>query len=267
MIVIYNKVLMNGDGDMGTLFDSTHVTYMIVSLTVTVFLLWGAKRFLKTDRAKDRFLKTFAFLTFFLHISVLWVDFLKNGNASVPDNILFPKYFCNFCMYMLMLVSLIGDKKSKTFQAIAVFTAYGGFFGAMISLFYPDYYLGAPSMWEWGVLKSMLSHSTMLVGCVWLLLGGYVTVRRTNAILYAGGLLASGAVGLIVNGLFKANGLSDPNAMYLHYPPLAEAPFLNCYTISVLMVLLIFAFGMALEKINPTEPDPDGKIRFFANRT
>lgn len=252
---------------MGTLFDTTHILYMVVSLTVTVLLLLGAKRFLKTDRSKDYFLKTFAFLTFFLHISVLWVDFLGDGSASVPDNILFPKYFCNFCMYMLMFVSLWGDKKSKGFQAFAIFTAYGGFFGAMISLFYPDYYLGAPSMWEWGVLKSMLSHSTMLIGCAWILIGGYVSIRRTNAIIYAGGLLASGAIGLIVNGLFAANGLYDPNAMYLHHAPLDEAPFLNCYTIAALMVLLIFGFTALYERMVPSDSESKNKLGFFLNHS
>jgi Zn-dependent protease with chaperone function len=248
---------------MGEIFDSHHLWYIFVSLAVTVGLLWLGHRFLKSSRGKDLFLKTFAFLTFFLHISIMWVEFLKNGNASAYDNILFPKYFCNFCMYLLMIVSLWENKKSKTFQAIAVFTAYGGFFGAMISLIYPDYYLGAPNMFEWGVFKSLLSHSTMLVGSLWIFVGGYIPIRRTNVILYSGGLLGCGALGLIVNWLFKNNGLPDPNAMYLQHPPLAEAPFLNAYTIAALMVLVIFLFTLIYEKATNEDQKPAKKWSLF----
>jgi len=252
---------------MGELFDLNHILYMIISLALTVGFLGLGKRFLKTQKGKDLFLRTFALLTFFLHISILWIDFLRNGSAVAYDNILFPKYFCNFCMYMLMIVSLWGDKQSKTFQAVAIFTAYGGFFGAMISLFYPDYYLGAPDMFEWGVFKSLLSHSTMLVGSLWIFVGGYIPIRKTNAILYAGGLLCSGAIGLIVNWLFEANGLSDPNAMYLHHPPLSDVPFLNCYTISALMVLVIFTFTLIYERVAKTDREPGEKLAFFSNRS
>lgn len=68
---------------MGSLFDFTHLTYIVLSLSISVFLLWLAKKHLVLPRHKDWFLKAFGFLTFFLHISVMWVDFLKNGSAEI----------------------------------------------------------------------------------------------------------------------------------------------------------------------------------------
>lgn len=248
---------------MGQLFDLTHLIYIAVSLSTTALLLAYAKKRLVTQKGKDRFLKYAGAATFLLHISILWVDYLKNGSASAPDNVLFPKYFCNFCMYMLMIVAFWGNKRTKTFQAVATFTAYGGFFGAMISLFYPEYYLGAASIWEWAVLKSMLSHSTMLLGCVWILLGGYVPVRKTNALVYLGGLAAAGIVGLLLNGLFALCGLPAPNAMYLQNPPLEELPFFSCWTISALMVLVVWGFTAAVEHFAGSRRNPGEKALWF----
>lgn len=248
---------------MGKLFDLPHLLYIAVSLSVTGVLLVLAKKALDTPKRKDRFLQTFGALTFFLHISILWVDFLRDGSASVPDNILFPKYFCNFCMYMLMIVAFWGNKRSRTFQAVAIFTAYGGFFGAMISLIYPEYYLGAASIWEWAVFKSMLSHSTMLLGCIWILLGGYVPVRRTNALVFLGGLGAAGILGLLLNGLFALFGLPAPNAMYLQHPPLEEVPFFSCWTIAALMVLVVWGFTALYEHLAKVGPKKGEKPVWF----
>src|SRR5690606_33311645 len=104
-----------------------------------------------------------------LHISIMWVTYLKNdGNYGYAfDNILFPIYFCNLTMYCLMICSFL-NPTTKGFKIFATFTAWGGIFGSLISLFYPDYYLNTPTLKDWGVLKSMLSHSTMLVGCLYL---------------------------------------------------------------------------------------------------
>jgi hypothetical protein len=234
---------------MGTLFDLTHILYILVSLIVSILILFYAKRYLIKQKHKDFLLKTFGLLTFFLHVSVLWVDFLNDGSAGVPDNVLFPIYFCNASMYLLLLTSLWTNKGSKVFNYLAIITAYSGFFGATISLFYPAYYLGSTSMFEWGVLKSMLSHTTMWIGSVWLLLGGYFKIERKNVLVYFIGLLIFGMVGIIVNLTFDLAGLYAPNAMYLQHPPLDDVPLLSAYTIAFLMTLLIFLFTSSYQKI------------------
>ena len=78
--------------------------------------------------------------------------------------------------------------------------------------------------------------------------GGYVPIRKDNALVYGAGLLAYGAVGLAVNGIFAFFDLGDPNAMYLSHPPLAEAPFLSCYAIAAMMVALVYGVGLAAER-------------------
>jgi hypothetical protein len=230
---------------MGTLFDMHHIAYIIISMSLTTLLLVIGKRHLGTDIGKARFLKAFAVLTVFLHISPLWINFLKDGQAMVADNMLFPIYFCNMSMYLLMVTAFVERRDTRFYRHLAAFTAYAGIFGGMISLFYPDYYLGASSMFEWGVFKSMASHSTMVVGAAWLFVGGYAEIGYDNALSYVAGLLFYGLAGVIVNTLFVSNGLRHPNAMYLDHPPLSDVPWLNYLSIPVLMVIVILMVAAA----------------------
>ena len=228
---------------LGSLFDGPHIAYIAISLSVTVLLLWLAARFIKKQKYKDIFLKTFAWATLFLHISPLWVAFLSGNQAVAADNVLFPIYFCNFSMYLLVVVAIWGNKQTKFFGYMSTVVAYAGMFGALISLFYPEYYIHGGSIFDWDILKSMLSHSTMLIGCLYLFVGGYFKINKFNVVVYSIGLLFFGAVGLIVNWTFAAAGLNAPNAMYLQHPPIEDVPFLNVYVIAALMVILVFGIS------------------------
>lgn len=223
----------------GALFDVPHTAYIAGSLGLSALFLYLAVRFIKKQKYKDMFLKLWAWATFFLHISPLWINFLKGDAPVAADNMLFPIYFCNCSMYLLVIVAIWGDKKTKTFSYLATVTAYAGIFGALISLFYPEYYLNGSSIFEWGVLKSMLSHSTMLIGCFYLFLGGYAKVELKNVLVYGVGLLGFGFVGVVVNSIFALAGLNPPNAMYLQHPPLTEVPFLSAPVIAILMEIII----------------------------
>jgi hypothetical protein len=235
---------LQGENVMGQLFDWIHIAYIVISLSVTIMLLVLGKRHLKSQFQKDLFLKVFALLTFFIHISIMWYDFLKQGFAYAPNHVLFPIYFCNLSMYLLLIVAYYGNKNTSFFKILAITTAYAGTFGALISLFYPTYYIGSSSMFEWGVFKSLMSHSTMLVGSLWLIIGQYFKIEKNHAVVYFGGLLFYGAIGVFVNQLYRIFELGDPNAMYLSHPPLTEVPILNAYTISFLMVLFIYIFTL-----------------------
>lgn len=222
------------------IFDTTHILYIIISLLLTVLLLFVAKKYIKSQKNKTRFLRFFSVATFLLHISIMWTTYLKGDTnyGFAYDNILFPIYFCNLSMYCLMICSLM-DTNKKYFPAFATFTAWAGIFGSLISLFYPDYYLHNPTLKDWGVLKSMLSHSTMLVGCLYLFIGGYIKLDIKNLIYYSYGLVGCLIVGLF-NNSFLAKFNKEVNSMYLKEPPLSDVPFLNFITIPLLMLLVIF---------------------------
>jgi hypothetical protein len=222
------------------IFDTTHSLYILFSLLFTFCILIIAKRFIQSEKNKSRFLRFFSLATFLLHISIIWTTYLATDNnyGYAYDNILFPIYFCNFAMYCLLICSFL-DTKKKYYKAFATFTAWAGIFGSLISLFYPDYYLSNPTLKDWSVLKSMLSHSTMLVGSLYLFIGNYITLNIMNILYYIYGLIGCLFVGLI-NNLFLGLFGRDMNSMYLKRPPLDDAPYLNCFTIPLLMLLVIF---------------------------
>lgn len=230
------------------LFDGPHLLYIFISLILTILILYLATKYIKKFKHKEWFLKFWAVLTVFLHWLPLWVSHLQGQDAIAANNQLFPIYFCNMSMYLLVITAFWGDKKSKSFHYLSVITCYAGALGALISLFYPEYYLGSGNIFELGVIKSMLSHSTMLIGSLYLMTGKYFKVKlKDNVIIYGVGLLGFGVIGLAVNGLFALVGLPQPNAMFLQKPPIEEVPFLNVFVIALLMMLVVAGISYTIE--------------------
>lgn len=219
-------------------FDLFHISHIIVSMGITVLLLFLAKKFLKKQRHKDIFLKIIGITTLILHLIPLWFNFLRNGETLVVDNMLFPIYFCNLSMFLLFVVSLIENKQSKIFKHVAIVVAYSSIIGALVTLVYPDFYFNYYEA-NIGLYKSFLSHDTMLLGGLYLIIGGYVKVENKNTLDFLGGLLFYGLVGVSINFLFIRNGLPTPNAMYLNAPPIEEVPLLNVYVIALLAIAFV----------------------------
>ncbi len=228
------------------MYNSVQILYIVISLLATVGLLVGGA-FIKKQKHKDLFLKTFALATFVVHISIMWVDFLKSGSADAPDNILFPIYFCNLAMYLLITVAFMKNKNSKLFNILATFTAYAGMFGALITLFENHYFAGENPVLSYYNFKSMISHSLMLVGSLYLFVGGYVKVKVKNALYFVYGLAGCFVLGTGINLLFAACNLPAPNAMFLQASAVDGVSFLTGYFIGPVMLVLIFVFTVIFE--------------------
>jgi hypothetical protein len=225
------------------LFDLTHCLYILISLALTIGILIGC-HCIKEQPWKDFVLKVSGFATFALHVSWVYVHYFETREINVPDNVIFPLFFCNLMMYLLLLVAYWPNKQSKFFKYMAILVAYGGFFGAMISLFYPDYYVSNPTLADWGVLKSMLSHSTMLVGSLWLFVGGYVKVRVSNFIPLLGGMAA-----VLLLGLTNTYGLKLYDGMYLTHSAIDDVPLFTGYFIGGCILALSLLFMIVYEQM------------------
>ncbi len=228
------------------MYNTTQLLYIIISLVLTVGIMILSK-FIKNQKHKDLFLKIWALTTFILHISIMWVNYLIDGHADAPESVLFPIYFCNACMYLLMVVAFMKNKKGKAFYYLATFVAYGGLLGGLITVFESHYFASNPVVYSWGNLKSMLSHSTMMVGCLYLFVGGYVKIRVSNLVPYIYGLLGCFVLGLFNNWLFVTMGIYNPNSMYLVKSAIDGVPLFTGYFIAGAMVALIFVFTVIWE--------------------
>ena len=229
------------------LFDSYHIWYIIISLAATIGLLIGFM-FIKKSKYKNWVLMFFALATFVLHISSMYVNYLTDGAANADKSIMFPIYFCNLAMYLFLIVAFIKNKEGKVFKNLALFTAYAGIIGAIVSLIYPQYYLDSQNMFQWGTFKSLLSHSTLLVGCLYLFTGGFVKIRVFSSLAVTGaGLIGCGIIGAFLNWLFVTCGLSSPNSMYLTAPAIDGEPALMGWWIALMIMALVFIISVIIE--------------------
>lgn len=229
------------------MFDLKHILFMIFSLIglVITFVLCG--RFLKKQSKKDAVLKIAAILTLILHYSPLYVEFFTKGSAEVYATMILPLYPCNVAMWLLVIVAFYKNKQSKLYRIIAEFTFYLGIVGGVFGIMFNEIYANNPTFSDWHVLHGLISHVTLLLGCVWILIGGYIKIRVFNVISAAAGLLLLFVDGWALIGLYKLFGLTPVNCMFLLEPPLASVPFLNTYVIGVLAIILVFSVTSVYE--------------------
>ncbi|MBR3681230.1 MAG: YwaF family protein [Clostridia bacterium] len=231
------------------MFTLQHILYMVVAFAVTGVLLWLGKRYLKTDEGKNLAVRWCAWITVLIHISDLWVDFLKNAGAvEIPDNVLFLIYPCNICMWLLVLVSCM-PRNNVLYRILSEFTCLGGTVCGIIGLVFNANFDSNPTLLDYSVLKGLLSHSTMILGTLFLGVSGLVKIRVRNVLSVVSGLLLFLLIGLGINAIFAKFGIEDCNAMYLQEPPFASMPWLNTAVMGVAGVAVAFIFTVLFEKL------------------
>lgn len=225
------------------MFNTQHILYMVISGILTIALLALAARFAKTDESKNRILKFFAILTVVIHYSNLWVDYFSSGGtATIENNQILPVYPCNVVMWMLLVASLLRNKRSLAFQMLSEFCFYVGTICGMIGIALNTNFGNNPTLADYDILKGMLSHSTMLFGCLYMRVGRYVKIRMFNAVSVAAGLAVFVICGLGVNKLYDYFGMTPPDGMFLR-----SNPYTSVSTVALggLVLALLFC-GLAL---------------------
>lgn len=224
------------------LFDLTHILYMVISaivsggvLTLVAFLLNGKEK-------KELFLKWVAIITVILHYSNIWVQYFGNGGSTdgLEGSHLFPIYPCHIMMWLLFIASFIKNKEGTLFTMLAEFCFWSGIICGSIGIILNENYANTPSLADWGVLKGLLSHSTLIIGCIYMRVGGFIKIRVFNVLSVAAGLCVFLADGIFANWLYKVCGLPEVNAMYLLYSPYPSVPWLSPMLMGVVACTILF---------------------------
>jgi hypothetical protein len=227
------------------LFDTTHLLYILISSISSAILLVLLFVFVKKYETKVVLLKIFAILTILIHYSSLWVDYFSTGTADVPNTMLLPIYPCNVSMWLLLILAFISNKKSKFFAFLAEFTFYLGVVGGILGIVLNENYAGTPDLTNFEILKGLLSHTLLIIGCFYLFSGGFIKIRVKNVLSVFVGMLVLLADGYLINWLFSIFSLPEVNSMYLLHVPFPELPWLNTFSIGAMglgLVFLITAF-------------------------
>lgn len=234
------------------MFNLQHILYMVISGLLSVVLLVLPRKLVTDENTKNRILKFWAIVTVVIHYSNLWVDyFASGGTATVENNQILPVYPCNVVMWMLLVASLLKDKKSLLFRILSEFCFIGGTVCGVVGIVLNVNFGNNPTLADYDILKGMVSHSTMLMGCLYLFVGGYIKIRVFNAVSVTAGLGTFVLCGMLVNGLYEAFGMEAPDGMFLRSNPyLSVSPMV----LGVLLIVLMF-ISLALWELRLPEED------------
>lgn len=230
------------------LFDLGHSLYMFISVLTTVALLVLAYFFIKDQKHKDIFLKAWAISTVIIHYSVIYVNFLKDGTKEIGENMMFAIHPCNVCMWLLLIVSFVKKKDTLAYRILAEFTCWAGTICGIIGIVLNENYVGS-GLEDYEAFKGLVSHSTMILGAIYLLVGGYIRIRVFNVLSVVSGLLLFIINGTAINTIYKVFDRGEPNSMYLQEPPFPDMPWFNTLFIGVIAVLVCFITTAIYEQI------------------
>ncbi len=231
------------------MFDLGHILYMVISGIITVLLLWLMSRYLTTEEKKYGALKFYAIITVIIHYSSLWVDFFTEGSAEVSSVMLLPIHPCNVCMWLLVASAFAKKRDGQVYKILTEFTFWAGTVCGFIGIFLNENYDANPSLLDYDVLKGLLSHSTMIIGCVYLAVSGIVKIRVRNVLSVIVGLLFFLVDGAVVNTLYHIFNLDPCNSMYLLEPPFSDIPWLITPVMGLMGVAVAFVLTALYEQI------------------
>ena len=140
-------------------------------------------------------------------------------------------------MWMLLIASMLKDKKRLLFQLLSEFCFFGGVICGVIGIVLNANFDNTPTLADYDILKGMLSHSTMLFGCLYMLVGKFIRIRVFNAVNVTVGLATFVLCGIGVNALYEFFGMEAPDGMWLKSNPyLPVSPLV----LGVIFVLVLF---------------------------
>lgn len=230
------------------MFGLIHNLYMGISLVITILLLLFFRLFIKQDKYKNLVLKIIAIIVVIIHFSPLWVDYLKNGSAEVKNSMLFPIYPCNVIMWLLLITAFIKKKDNVKYKILSEFVAVGGIICGSIGIILNENFIRNPSLLDYDVLSGMLSHSFMILGCIYLIVSKFVKIRVFNVISCACGLMLFVINGGIINLIYYLAKLDPVNSMYMLEVPFESLTWFTPYLMGLVALLLIFIITAIVEQ-------------------
>lgn len=231
------------------MFDLVHILYMIISGIISAVLLYLMFKYLKTNEKKYAALKFFAIITVIIHYSSLWVDFFKDGSAEVSSVMLLPIHPCNVCMWLLVACAFIKKRDGEIYRILTEYTFWAGCVCGFIGILLNENYDATPSLLDYNVLKGLLSHSTMIIGCAYLAVSGIVKIRVKNVLSVTAGLMLFLVDGVIINTLYAIFNLDPCNSMYLLEAPFSDIPWLITPVMGLMAIAVAFVITAIYEQI------------------
>ena len=249
------------------MFNTAHIIYIVVGFFINILGLVLAGIFVKNQKWKDFLLIFFAVVTVAIHFSGAYVSYFTTGVIEVDAPMILPIYPCNVAMWTLLICSRMKNKESEIFKILAEFTFYLGLLGGVVGIVFNEIYANNPTLAQWDILKGLLSHSIMIFGCGYLLVGKYIKINIHNVLSVTIGLIFLLIDGCFIISLYKIFGKNPPNAMFLLEIPFTNIKWLNTFTIGIIGIILVLIVVTIVETFTiPKEERWYKKIKFRGNK-
>ena len=230
------------------MFGKTHLLYMLVTALICAVIIVPLF-ILKKHSLNLIAIKFFAVLTLVIQYSPLWIDFLTLGSATVDADMLFPIHPCNICMWLLMLSSIFIENKSRGATILRDFTFWGGVVCGTIGTVFNFNFIANPDLGNYFILKGLLTHTTMVAGCILLFTSGIVKIRVSRGVLSVFcGLCLFAIDGFLINLIYSSFNLPPCNSMYLLEAPFNEIPWLTTPVIGLFAMITVFIISAVFEQ-------------------
>ncbi len=231
------------------MLNSTHLFYMLNTGIVCALLLSGL--FLLGNRNLNKFfVGLLAMSTLFLHYIVELRDFFENGETVLGSDMVLPIYPCHICMWLLILSAMLLDKTGPLPTLIKDMTFWAGTICGSIGTIFNINFDENPNLSDLFVLKGLLSHTTMVCGCILLFVGGFVKIRvgrSLAATLF--GIAFFFSYGTTVNSLFEYFTLPPANSMFLQNIPEGYPEWLSVRWIALAVLVVVLVVSLVFEQV------------------
>jgi hypothetical protein len=215
------------------MLDALHIWYIAVSTVIVAALLalFRFAPFFQKERAKNLTLFFIALACYLTHSSELWLavplGVVDIGDASLANIAIVSP--CAAAMLAFLIVGFMAATGRGGYfgKWLAAGTAYVGFFGAVTTVYLSLFRTDVDFFADWFWTANMISHSLLLLGCVYLFTGSFIKIKCSNilpVIAFGLGCAAIGGVGIFFEYfVFKAEEPENP--MYMLRPIFGVEPF------------------------------------------
>ena len=184
------------------------------------------------------------------HYSSLLHNLISGEKLEIENNMILPVYPCNVFMWLGFITALIRNKKSKLFLTLAEFVFLGGTVCGSIGIFFNVNFLNNPTFHDFDIVKGLISHLIMVLGCLYLFVMNYVKINViSNLKSCFVGLCILVICGLYVNLVYYALELEPINAMFMQKPPFENLPYFNFFVMGIIGLFLVLLFTLSYELI------------------
>lgn len=240
---------------------TTLFIFNVIQILLIAALLFGVKKWVRSERARRALLLVAPLVTVLFHYSSFLYHALFTGEgvaylASTP-NLILPIYPCNVVMWCALGYGLLPDKSSKLALLLSDYIFWFGIASTLVGMFANVDFIVNPTLADFEVTKSIVAHATLLfnvllIPVLGLLRPDFFRNMRNMVIAVLGMYLIGRYCNLVFAALASPEVAYDVNSMFLLHSPFEGAPFLRYPLIAgVALVLYLIIFTVCDAVIHP----------------